>query len=53
VTLEGLIGELLALSHAYPAETPITVQVPDFRFNVTHIAAESRVTGVEIVIEVG
>lgn len=53
MTLQQLIGELQTLAQAYPETTPVEVKTVDFRLNILSINAESRLTGVEVVIEVG
>lgn len=52
MTLEGLIGELLALSHAYPSDTPVAAEWRDMSISeVVGVTAQSDESGVRIVIE--
>lgn len=52
MTIQELIGELLALANAYPPDTLITASWRDMnRSDIVGVIAESNDEGVRVVIE--
>ncbi len=51
MTLQQLIGELLALSNAYPDSTPVTVRVGENKAPLDMVMIESEDESLEIVLK--
>jgi hypothetical protein len=50
MNLQQLIGELLALSNAYPDSTPITIRITESKAPLDMVMIESEDESIEIVL---